>query len=322
VALAAANLSNAEEVELHLHPGLHTGRIIVSRSTSIIGEADAASDVQFHGSILNTLGANLVVRNVTLLHSSEPCIVQNGGRAWLKNVTINPALDVALTKPVVPRIIVTLTGGVLFEGDHVTSEGNSFTLFQITGERTKAVLSNVTILLNTFDPASLQTPPLLSGCIEVSDKATLCIENSLLLDNDYIGISVHDGGKMHLRNTTVKGTKSVQKICGVNIAVASGGVADLRGFGVCDATMGVYVKEGYLTARDGFVNNNSVGITCFMSTNDPTYNPWNCIYDDVKFIGNGLRIYGDGPVPLPSSPDSPGPDRSSCRLVPWTDGGH
>jgi hypothetical protein len=325
-ALDAVKTRNADEVELHLHKGIYTCNIKVDKPLSIVGEKGKQSDILLKGFIDNSNGKKLEIKNITIDNSINYGIKQIGGTLDMQNVVITRA---TYRRKRMGKFIhdacISLSRGAILKAKNLIMFRNTLTTILVDGENSKAVLSNTVISDNKISKFYIQNPPLLIGVIEVTNKGTICIENCIIENNEYISISVHDNGKMHLRDSTVKGTKQVQNesgnlLFGDNIHIASGGTVELHRFFSSDAQrVGLMVDQGYLTAEDGTINNNSIGI-CFFSNpvNDPNYNPYNCIYDNVLFINNGTTN-GSLYVALPDIDldGSSSIDRSLCKVVPW-----
>lgn len=289
------------------------------------------ADIVLNASILNRGGKNLIIRNITIDKPINYGILQVGGTLDMQNVVIKGVAkgrtlerwqeldnEVALVR----NACINLSGGALLRAKGIILVKNNLTAIRVDGENTKAVLSGVSIRDNKISQFFIRNPPLMCGAIEVANKGTLCIENSAIENNEYIGIYIHDNGKMHLRSTTVKGTKLVQdttgrSLYGYNIFIASGATVELRSFVSSYAQgIGIAVEQAYLTAENGYVNNNAIGIWFFSNpANDPSYNPFYCIYDNVQFVDNVVRNGGMA-LPIPTSLNS-APDRSLCRIVPW-----
>jgi hypothetical protein len=320
-ALASAQAKKSDEVELHLHAGHYDGTITVDKPLTIIGETGNRADIVLNASILNRGGKNLRLRNITINEPKNYGILQIGGTLELQNVLIK-GVAIGKTKEVAPfrNACISILGGAILKATGLSLLMNNLVALCVDGENSKAVICDVIVKDNKISSCFIKNPPLMCGAIEVTNKGTLCIEKSTIANNEYRGICVHDSGKMHLRGSTVTGTKQVLDTTGSlqfgdNIFVASGSTVELHSFvSSCAQRVGIFVDQAYLTAENGSVNDNNIGICIFSSpTDDQSYNPYNCIYENVLFVNNATKI-GNGDIPLPNSLT---PDRSLCKVVPW-----
>lgn len=327
-ALNTVSAKNAEEIELLFYKGYHICNIKVDKSISIIGKSGNANDVKLKASINNSGGKLLKIKDVTIEKSINFGILQIGGSLEMQNVIVHGIKRSRIIENTLVRNAgINLLSGAKLIASNVSLVKNSLTALLVDGINTKAVISDFIVKDNIIPMHFITDPPQLYGAIEVTNNGTLCIENSIIENNEYIGISVHDGGKIHLRNTTVSGTKLVKDssgnmLFGDNILTATDSIAELHNFLVSTAQLcGIEIDKAYVTAENGKINNNQIGIT-FLSdpVNNPDYNPFDCIYDNVELVDNGLRVQSLNGVPIqPVSIDGTPitPDRSNCRLVPW-----
>jgi hypothetical protein len=319
-AIGAVKMNHIDKVELRFHEGQHICNIEVDFPLSIVGVKGKKTDTILKGSIINRHGNNLKIKNITISNSKNFGILQIGGTLDVQNVVFNGFKRSKLSKVQGFRTAaLSLSMGARLKATDIFFNLNNLPAIFIEGINTKATFSNLNICDTLISQFSIQNPPTLTGAIEVTNYGTLLIENSLIENNEYIGISVHDNGKMHLRDTLVKGTKKVQDgnggyIFGDNIFISSGGTVELHRFSSDYAQrVGITIDNGFLTAENGTVNYNLIGIAFLSNPIEPNYNPFNCIYDDVKFVGNSTKISGALPIPLITPPD-----RSLCKIITWS----
>jgi hypothetical protein len=290
---------------------------------SIIGVRSKKTKIFLNGFIKNENGKCLTIKNVTLVPNKKG-ISQIGGSLTFVNVIIKR--DTKIYQDDNYRSLnacISVSKGAVLKAKYFKIEYNSLPVIVIDGANTKAVLSGIIIrgakLSQTLN--SNNNKPTCVGALEVRNAATLLIENSLIENNEYIGVCVKDNSRMHLRNSSILNTKEVidingNKHFGHNLVVASNSIVELHGFQCSySENHGILVNNAYLTAERGNINYNQIGISFIDIPTDANYNPDNCIHQNVMIEGNESRI-GTDIVPIPDSPQ-PQPDTSLCKTVPW-----
>ena len=324
-ALKKIGSKNNGEIKLIIHEGIHNCDINMKSNLSIIGVRNKKTKILLKGCIKNENGKCLTVKNVTLVPNKKG-ISQIGGSLTFVNVNIkrDPKIPQADNRRRLDACI-SVSKEAVFKANNFKIEYNSFPVIFIAGANTKAVLSGIIIrgakLSQTLNYN--RDNPICVGALEVRNAATLLIENSLIQNNEYIGVCVENNSKMHLRNTAILNTKEVidtngKKQFGHNLVVTSNSIVELHDFQCSYAeNHGIFVSKAYLTAERGNVNCNQIGISFLDPPTDANYNYVNCFHENVKILGNESRI-GTGELPLPDSPpDSFQPDTSLCKTVPW-----
>ena len=144
----------------------------------------------------------------------------------------------------------------------------------------------------------------------------------MIRDNEGIGLHLRGNARAHLRHVQVARTAFVtvggESRYGSNVAVSDGAVLELRGFLVRGAAMaGLFVQDGFLTAEDGVVEGNAVGL--HLSASYVGGYRWDrCLAASVAFNGNGTRVW---PLAVAEADPDPGAagsgSTSGCLRVPW-----
>lgn len=322
---ALENFDNksSNEIKLIIHEGVYDCNINLKNSLSIIGDKEKKAKIILNCLIKNENGKRLTLKDVTILIKKSIGISQLGGLLTIVNVTFKTDDEVFRDNKSLPvNSCINVSKGAILKANHLQMLINSIPSIIIDGPQTKAVLSNLTI-----DRAKLIQIPssnhntTLIGALEVRNAATLLIENSLIENNENIGVCVKDNSKMHLRDSAIINTKVVTDITGNNffgdnLIVASGSIVELHRFSCNGAEgAGILVSNAYLTAENGNVNNNGIGIGFLDNPSDANYNPFNCVYENVVFSGNETRL-GTGMIPITDLTQTP--DRSLCKTVPWS----
>ncbi len=313
-ALKLAAKGKADMVDLRVRQGKFKGDIVIDRPTRIIGTAaKGEGGVIIDGSVINEDGHYLVMKNVQILARKNFGISQKGGILDMENIAIE-----SVSRAINREAAIHISRGARALIKSLQWRGYNASALYVTGAGTKVVVSGLSISRFKFAPAFIEAMPFpATGVIEVGDNATLLAEWCALDNNDYVGIYVHSGGRMHFRNGWVDGTKAVATsqgtIGGANFVFTSGAKVELRNFMSRNAGFGIILQDAYLTAETGIIKGNTVGISF---NNLPAgYKPLNCM-DSVSFVGNGTRTGGTSALPLPPAPGSV-PDRSSCPVIVW-----
>ena len=310
-ALHIAKEEEADIAEVYVQHGIFKGTVIIDRPTRIIGPDCNGRGAMIDGAILNDKGHYLVVRNIQISGGANFGILQKGGILDVNNVLFNPTVRSINRSIGMPILHISNGAQAIIEA--LKWVGNYSSAVCVMGEGTKVVVSGLNISGFKFALGFIETCPFpATGVIEVGDRATLLAENCILTNNEYVSVYVHDGGQMHFRGGTIDGTKSVEtshgSIGGHNFLFMSGAKAELRNFISSNAVIGIALQDAYLTAENGTVSGNLVGIHLEPPAD---YNPSNCIYDNVQFMNNESKVSGYIPIPVLN------PDRSNCPIIAW-----
>ena len=317
-ALKKIESKNSGEIKLKIHKGIHNCDINMKSNLSIIGGRNKKTKILLKGCIKNENGKCLTIKNVTL-DLNKKGISQIGGSLKFVNVIIKR--DPKIYQDDNYRSLnacISVSKGARLIANKLHMEVRIFPSIVIDGAKTIAILLNATIdRAKLFPiPDSDQDIPPSMGALEVINYATLLIENSLIENNEGIGILVNNNSRMHLRNTTIRNTKSVlcsngNKFWGHNLVITNSSIVEAHNFSSNEAdAAGIYIDNAYLTAEDGSINNNSVGIAFVNPPLESDYYPGNCVHENVRFVGNGSRF--SGPFPIAPNPGS------KCKTVPWS----
>jgi nitrous oxidase accessory protein NosD len=322
-ALSSARAIDAGALEIRLHEGRYRGHISVNKPLTIAGMTGRQDRTILTGSIVNSRGSPLVLEDFMLGGSSDCRIVQAGGTLHMRNLVLTETTEhrhAAVPSRADARISV--TKGAMVVAKDVLLSMNQNPVISVSGQNTRVILSGVLMKDNrapSFDSVSSGDANIF-GAIDVAGGATLLIENSLVLDNDFIGVCIHEGSRMHLRSSTVTGTKRVDTPTGpaggINIFIRAEAVVELNCFLVsCAQLAGIHINGGYLTAENGQVRDNRVGISVINAPNDSSYDLFKCAVTGVSYYNNERNLDADR-LPVPESSSTP----ASCPRVPWIEG--
>ena len=319
-ALEKIESKNSGGIKLKIHKGIYNCNINMKSNLSIAGKRWNKKKILINCFIKNENGKCLTIKNVTLVPNKKKGISQIGGSLTFYNVIIKS--DPKVHQGGIYQSLnsfINVSMGARFKANNIQMVVNSLPSIVIDGAKTIAILFNATIdgaKLFPIPDSNQDIPPFI-GALEVKNNATLLIENSLIENNEGIGIFVNNSSRMHLRNTTIRNTKSAQcsdgyKFWGYNLVITNSSIVELHNFSCNEADgVGIFIDNAYLTAEDGSVKNNTIGIHFGITPLESDYNPGNCVHENVRFVGNVSRISGPIPMVLNS-------DLSNCKTVPWS----
>lgn len=319
-ALKNATTLGIPAVSIRILSETYHGNVWVTQRLRIIGEMYYPT--RFYGSIRNPDGYPLLIRNLLILEADDFGIQQVGGRLSMFDVIIRRTE--CASDHILAGTAIYLSGGVqAYLEDVILSVNDSGGLW-IEGHETKVTVSGLGVISNKANTTRIDDWSNFElgwlAALTVTDRALLLANNLAVHMNEGIGVMVCEEAQAHMRNSNFMATKILQTplgtFGGINLTIDSLAVVELRDFASLFAEgASIFLRHAYLTAEDGQIRENTIGIAIFDPPED--YNPADCIGDSVLFIDNTTRV-GGSYLPIPSDPLTPSagvPD--SCRRVPW-----
>lgn len=269
-------------------------------------------------SIRNPRGHDLAIRNVTLeRRTGYPIIVQTGGTLTLNDIALvsrKPHRRSAHRKPAIPVACIVVRQHGFLKARHLAISQIDGVVIGLSGRGTTGILSFAEIRDNVVASSAIDADTVF-GTIDVSSEAVLLIEQSVVANNDFCGICIHEQSRMHLRNATVTGTRGIDTTTGLfggyNVWARPGATAELRDFEISNAICGIRVQAAYLTAEDGLVTNNTIGLSV---DDPPNAYFFRCASLNVAYSQNERNL-DSSTLPEPSTEPPP-----ECARVPWIEG--
>ena len=324
-ALEEGQTTNVAAISVIILEGTYSNDLNITRATTLTGR----NHPNLKCSIRNLSGYDLTIKSLTISEAQGRAIFQSGGRLIIEDVYIGRT-KIVDGDPESGRAIEMVcndrTAFASFKNVGLSyNEGHALLL---SGDFTKAVVLNVQVEHNSVDPTAFESSQeteqiQLIGAVEVANGAKLMMENFTISENACCGVLVRDGGRAHLRNGTVNGTKKYQNRFGTNLEVLNGGKLELNNFISSNAEYcGLELKNAYLKMLEGTIRDNLIGIA-FLSIPLNGINS-SCTHsglrkeclggDSVQYINN-QTVIGSGLLLLPDlMAESCGP----CpTLVSW-----
>jgi len=153
-----------------------------------------------------------ILKDVDISYAPHQGIYQEGGTLKLVNVAL--LRTKATNQQSHSGTGILLVGGVTAILHDVQLAYNEDGAFRIEGTGSRVYANKVTVKENGCKGSDSAHYTFGNGAVEVSKGAVLFMENSIIMNNEFIGVFIFEGGKAHIRNTTVEGTTSVRTVQG------------------------------------------------------------------------------------------------------------
>lgn len=351
----AAALKQAEKLDLacvhvRVDEGLfEEGILEITRDVRIVGAGRFRTTLA--GSVLNLDGHRLDIESLTLQDSPAPGAVFVDGPCavtTLRNVQIREPRGYGLWQwggTVLLRngliwntrsapgdndsgTAIYLDGGADACLHNFLSAANGGGVLTAAGHGTRVHANRITSWLNEVNPDALtevgaEAPGATHGLgvIEVREGALLLSELSTMMNEEFVGLHVHQHGRAHWRYGTIENVRTRRAgglpFGGFCAASRDEGELQLTGFALRRAFVGLTVQShGTVRASHGDIALNEIGASV-LEPGSPLF----CLRDNVRYINNRISLDAGLDFPLPDHPPGetpPPPDFSLCADVPFS----
>ncbi len=270
--------------------------------------------------------AETILEGVEISRARGFGVQQHGGSLTMHSVDIH-GTEVIADDPAT-GVGLHLSGGVVACLAGVGFHDNAGSAFVAAGADTRVHATVMTAFRNSVHPLVaeevLRTGEFVVtdgiAAIEVRDDALFLGECLQVSDNDLVGLLAHAGGLVHVRNSRIARTYSVEGEGGINAVVHQGELQLTH----CDLEFadlaGLVINDARAKLTDSFVSHNPIGVSVRTAGFDLA-----CIQDNVTFERNARNLDSDEipvPGPIPDVSDGlPASHGSSCASVdffaPW-----
>lgn len=313
--LRAADAARACRVELEVGPGTFPGDLQISRPTLIVGaNRGIGPGPTIEGAIRNSSLHPLRLRHLKIAGARGVGIEQRGGELELVEVQITGTLTSG--DDPATGTAVRLSGGAKARLSTVVLSRNESRAVLAEGAGTVLHLFDALVEGNQGRPSADET-----ATVEVRDGASLFADKVVIRASAPNGLHLRGNARAHARHVQVSGTTAPASgsapARGGNVLVSDGAMLELRDFLIRgSAAAGIAVRNAFLTAEDGVIEGNPIGI--WMSALPDTDHRWErCIGGSVVFRDNVVKT---DPASVPE-PECLGSGAATCmrrcRRVPW-----
>jgi hypothetical protein len=159
------------------------------------------------------------------------------------------------------------------------------------------------------------------AALEARNHSLLYMENVTVDDNDFLGLSVHDGARAYAGTATFANTHACEgedgrDYGGINVSARRNGTIQVENFESGHAAhAGLQVHTSYGSARVGFVHDNMVGLNLLLPAGWPFDEAVDCLSDAVIYLNNNHQNLDTTELPVP--PDGLTPSSYECPTVEW-----
>ncbi|MBN1798491.1 MAG: hypothetical protein JW822_07930 [Spirochaetales bacterium] len=257
--------------------------------------------------------AKTIITDADFSYAPHCAVKQQGGRLKLINVAIIRTKGTNQQEHSGTAIL--LTGGVTAVLDDLLLANNEDGALRIEGGGSKVYAHKVTVKENGCRRTDSGDYTFGIGAVEVSKGAVLFMENSTVINNEFLGVFIFEGGKAHIRNTTVEGTKSVATAQGewggANISVCqktahlSFGTTELELAQVTtkgSAFCGLQIIDAWIRCQDVTITGNVFGLN-IMSPNSINTPCLDECFDNCPNYNNEVD-YSMDILPVPDAGDA------------------
>jgi nitrous oxidase accessory protein NosD len=317
-ALDAAEARGVCGVRVVVAPGTYTGDLVISRNTSIFGAVERRRpQVVIRGSLESDGAHDLNIYGVSFLESpraairvSNPCAYTILQAVWIESAShfgididggALAANDVLVTSTrgtitvIASGVGIRLQGGVQAAMSAVELTDNDDGALTVMGEGTRAYARHFIVRRNRILGGLFSV----IAAVSALDRALLLMEESVIEDNESIGLLGAGRSLIHFRAGQVTGTRRAELPgrggeAGFNALSYTNSILELHTFTLADGALGVqYASGGTGISTDGDVFGNGIGVSI-----QGSMFPLACITRDVYVFGNERDFDGDA-LPLP-----------------------
>jgi len=265
--------------------------------------------------VINNPGANTILNNVSIDNAKQYGIYQNGGKLTINNSCIN-SIECGIlneTDLINNQEEVISYGTAIYISDAVADLSNLTLEGNAQGVIADGAYTSVQV--NTMVAEKHRINPFLKtwllnklqfgngfSVIEVRNGAHMTLQGVVLRDNEFCGLSVHDGGDVWAGNLTILNTSTV--LCsnsegrgGIGVSVRRGGAFfEFTAFEVGYAELcGLQIVEATAKGNGGKIHHCAIGLS--IEQLPPQFN-LNVLAGSLIFLDNERNLDADQmPVP-------------------------
>lgn len=328
-ALRYAETQSLCGVVVSLGAGTYTGEFLVTRDTTLKGQAGAI----LGGPVRNPSGFELQIEDLVIVNAPDTGVFQGGGRATLRRVSVTQTRRVS--SALRSGTAIEVHGGAVVTLDRVTIDGNDGVALYLDGKGTIVHANDLVVRKNRIHPEAKEAFARSSAfnrvsAVEVAGGAELYVDRFDISDNEVIGVLVRNRGAAHLRDGTIARTQLYtvaglgESFGGTNVMSRNEARVELTRFistgaGAC----GLRLARGFIKASvKGEVFGNAIGLCIHEPL--PGFDAAACVMTPfVRYYDNSTNVDAQTlsvPDPACAMPDPPsGCDKSgaTCPGVPW-----